>query len=282
MSWLLHPEARRFQDCVAIVTGAGRGIGREYAMSLAREGAKVCIAEINRDNAEKTAAEINELGGVAIAVETDVSQEQSTLNLVKETADKLGGIDYLVNNAALYGDRIGWDVMTGPIDYWNVSLAVNLTSVVLCTRAAAPYMIERGGGAIVNQSSDAAFQFGGGGRQAQPAAQPPADPSVGAGGGVQYSVTKMGVISLTYAFAKLLGKHNIRVNAIAPGLTDTEAYQKQVVSRGAEPALIESLAIQRRGTPQDQAGGVLYLLSDAASYVTGQTLSVDGGMVMRF
>jgi len=257
--WLKHPAARRFDQRVAIVTGAARGIGREYAVSLAREGAKICIADIR--SGEETVKEITSHGGSAISVEADVSDEEAVSRLAKTAAAEFGGIDYLVNNAAIYGDRVPWDALTGPIDYWNKTLAVNLTSVLLCTRAVVPYMVERGGGAIVNQSSGAAFF-------------PP-------GGTAAYATTKMGVISLTFYFAQALGSKKIRVNAVAPGLTYTDAYQKQVVDRGLEPDLVAQLPLGRRGSPADQAAAVLYLLSDDASYVTGQVLSVNGGMTMR-
>jgi NAD(P)-dependent dehydrogenase (short-subunit alcohol dehydrogenase family) len=252
-------NARRFDGKAVIVTGAAGGIGRAYAAAFAQEGASVCVADVKADEGERLAAGIAEAGGTAVAVHTDVSDEQSTKALAAATLEAFGRIDVLVNNAALFGDAdLSWDVYTGPMEYWDRSMAVNVRSIVLCTRAVVPTMIEQGGGVIVNQSSGAAYT-----------------------NGSLYGMSKLAVLSLTMGFARDLGKHNIRVNAIAPGPTDTEAYRRRNVDTGNEAAFISRLALQRKGRPEDLAAGLLYLASDDAAWVTGEVLSIDGGFSMR-
>jgi 3-oxoacyl-[acyl-carrier protein] reductase len=254
--------ADRFHRKVAIVTGAGRGIGEAYAKSLASAGASVAIADIDADNGERVATEIRRVGGAALAVPTDVSASDSVHNMVNAVSNAFGGIDYLVNNAGLFGDREPWDPMTGDIASWDRTFAINATSVLLCTRAVVPHMVRRGGGAIVNQSSVAAFRAS--------AARLP------------YAVTKMAVVTLTYAFAGLLGPKGIRVNVICPGLVETEGYQKQMSYRSNDSEQIAALPLARRGVPADLTAGLMYLLSDDSSYMTGQCLQIDGGMMMRY
>lgn len=249
----------RFENKVAIVTGAAGGIGQVYAAKLAGEGASVVIADIKGEQAEAAAADIRAQGGKAIAVETDVSSEPSTQRLAAATIAAFGGVDILVNNAALFGDAdTGWDIYGGPMEYWDRNFAINVNGVLLCTRASVPSMIDRGGGVIVNISSGAAWTNGG-----------------------VYGTTKMAVITLTMGFARDLGRHNIRVNAIAPGPTDTDAYRKRNVDSGKEANFIGRLALPRKGRPEDLASGLLYLASDDASWVTGEVLTIDGGFAMR-
>ena len=247
----------RFGDKVAVVTGAGRGIGEEYAKALAREGASVVVAELDADAGERVAKEIEQAGGRAVAVTTDVASEESTLAMARAASDAFGGVDYLVNNAAIYGGMELYGLTDMPMSYWDKFMAVNMTGAVLCTRAVFGSMAERGGGAIVNQSSTAAW--------------------MGAG---YYGIAKLALHGITGSFARELGPMNIRVNAIAPGPTDTEATRSTVPDAVIE-GLLATMPLNRMGTPADLAGACLFLLSDDARWVTGHVLNVDGGQIMR-
>ena len=248
---------KRFTDKVAIVTGAGRGIGEAYARGLATEGASVVIADVDLDNAKAVAASINNDGGHAEAVHVDVSDPDSTEAMAAATHQAFGGIDYLVNNAAIYGGMKLDLLLTVDWDYYRRFMGVNLDGALLCTRACYESMASRGGGAIVNQSSTAAWLYAG-----------------------YYGLAKVGVNGLTQQLAHELGGMNIRVNAIAPGPTDTEATRSVVPQQMIEP-MVMSLALKRLGQPNDLVGACLFLLSDEASWVTGQILNVDGGQVFR-
>lgn len=247
----------RFEDKVAVVTGAGRGIGEEYAKALARESAAVVVAELDADAGERVAKEIEQDGGKAVAVATDVASEESTLAMAKAATDAFGGVDYLVNNAAIYGGMELYGLTNMPMSYWEKFMSVNMTGAVLCTRAVFGSMAERGGGAIVNQSSTAAW--------------------MGAG---YYGIAKLALHGITGSFARELGPMNIRVNAIAPGPTDTEATRSTIDDTIIQ-GLLATMPLSRMGTPADLAGACLFLLSDDARWVTGHVLNVDGGQVMR-
>src|SRR5262245_21418110 len=230
---------------VAIVTGAGGGIGEAYARGLAAQGARVVVAEIKRDNGERVAEEIRKTGADAIAIEVDVGSRESTLALAERTVKAYGGVDFLVNNAAIFGDMKLDSLLTVDWDYYQRFLNVNMNGALLCTRAVYPSMVERGGGAIVNQSSTAAW--------------------MGVG---YYGLAKLGVNGLTQCLARELGAQKIRVNAIAPGPTDTDALRQT-----AGPFVKQILAqmpLARLGQPDDMVQTCLFLLSDAASWITGQ------------
>jgi len=254
-------ESGRFDGKVSVVTGAARGIGEAYACALAQAGSAVAVVDLDIDRARLVARKIEARGGTAVAIEADVSDGQSVTRMTDEVMTRFGGIDHLVNNAALFGDREPWDALRGDIAVWERTFSINATSVLLCTRAVAPYMERRGGGSIVNQSSVAAFR-------------PSADR-------LPYAVSKMAVVTVSQAFAALLGPQRIRVNVIAPGFIDTEGYQRQLTFRSSDAAQVSSLPLARRGQAADLIGGLLYLLSDASAYVTGQCLQIDGGMLMR-
>ena len=243
----------RFQDKVAIVTGAAHGIGEAYARGLAAEGARVVIADVNDEAGEATAADIDG----AIYAHCDVSDPTSAEAMAARAVDELGGIDLLVNNAAIYGDMAFDLLISVDWDYYRRFMSVNMDGALVCTRACYPHMAARGGGAIVNQSSTAAWLYSG-----------------------FYGLAKVGVNGLTQQLAHELGGQGIRVNAIAPGPTDTAATRNQV-GEGMVNSLVKDLAIKRPGQPDDMVGACLFLLSDDAAWVTGQILNVDGGQIFR-
>ncbi len=246
----------RFENKVAVVTGAAQGIGEAYARALAAEGAAVVVADLNETAGEKVAAAINETGGRALFVRTDVSSSESAQALAARTVEEFGGIDLLVNNAAIYGDMQFDLLISVDWDYYRKFMSVNMDGALVMTRACYALMQARGGGAIVNQSSTAAYLYSG-----------------------FYGLAKVGVNGLTQQLAHELGGMNIRVNAIAPGPTDTEATRTQAGDAAKE--LVRGLAIKRMGQPDDLVGACLFLLSDEAAWVTGQILAVDGGQVFR-
>ena len=246
----------RFQDHVAVVTGAAQGIGEVYAKALATDGAAVVVADLNVESGERVAKEIAAAGGRAVFVRTDVSDAASAEAMAARAVEEYGGIDLLVNNAAIYGDMQFDLLVTVDWDYYRRFMSVNLDGALVMTRAIYPSMQDRGGGSIVNQSSTAAYLYSG-----------------------FYGLAKVGVNGLTQQLAHELGGMGIRVNAIAPGPTDTEATRKQAGDAAKE--LVKSLAIKRMGTPADLVGACLFLLSDEAAWVTGQVVNVDGGQVFR-
>lgn len=244
------------KDKVAIVTGAGGGIGRAYALGLAAQGAKVVVAEIQKEAGESVAKELREAGGAAVYIEVDVGSEESTLALADAVMAEFGGIDFLVNNAAIFGDMKLAGLMTVDWDYYKRFMNVNMDGALLCIRACAPSMRERGGGAIVMQSSTAAWM-----------------------GASFYGLAKLGMNGLTGCLAAELGPQKIRINAIAPGPTDTDALKKTAGPFADQ--IVAGLPIRRLGKPDDLVGTCLFLLSDAAGWITGQVLNVDGGQIRR-
>ena len=247
----------RCQNKVAVITGGGQGIGEGYAKALAKEGASIVIAEIAAEQGERVAREIGADGGKAIFVRTDVSSEESTRAMGQAAKDEFGGVDLLVNNAAIYGNMELHSMLTVPMEYYNNFMAVNQTGCLLVTRAVYESMAERGGGAIVNQSSAAAW--------------------MGAG---YYGIAKLAMHAITHSLARELGPKNIRVNAIAPGPTDTEATRK-IVPDFIKDQILGSMPISRMGEVGDIVNACLFLLSDEATWITAQILAVDGGQIMR-
>ncbi|WNM31875.1 SDR family oxidoreductase [Streptomyces sp. Li-HN-5-11] len=241
----------RFKGRVAIVTGAGQGIGEGYAKALAAEGARVVVAELNEAQGQRVAKEI----GDALFVPVDVADPASAQALADTVIAELGRIDYLVNNAAIFHGMRREGIVTVDYDYLDRFLKVNLLGALHVTRAVLPHLEE--GAAIVNQSSTAAWQPTG-----------------------FYGLAKAGINHLTASLAAELGGRGIRVNAIAPGPTDTEAA-RDIIPEEYRKAMVQSFALKRMGTPADQAGALLFLLSDEASWVTGQVVAVDGGSVVR-
>lgn len=249
----------RFNDKVAVVTGAGQGIGEAYAKRLAAEGAAVVVAELNESQATRVAAEIGAAGGRALAVQTDVSVEDSCLAMATAASEAFGGIDLLINNAAMFEGLRYEPLMDMELAYYRKVMSVNADGSLVATRAVVPHMVARGGGAIVNQSSTAAYSI--------------------SLGGAHYGVSKLATNGLTMGLAAELGPKNIRVNAVAPGPTNTPAMAQ--VPKEKIAAIMATLPLGRLGEVDDIANAVLFLLSDDAAWITGQTLCVDGGMIRK-
>jgi len=248
---------QRFTYKVAVVTGAAQGIGETYARALAAEGASVVVADVSIDRGKAVADQIVAEGGRALFVETDVSSPESAAAMAAVTVAEFGGIDLLVNNAAIYGGMKLDLLVSVPWDYYRRFMSVNMDGALVVTRAVLEHMKARGGGAIVNQSSTAAWTYSG-----------------------FYGLAKVAINGLTQQLAHELGWSNIRVNAIAPGPTDTEAT-RTIVPEQFIKELVKNMALKRLGTSSDMAAACLFLLSDEAAWITGQILNVDGGQVFR-
>lgn len=246
-----------FDSKVAIVTGSAGGIGQAYAEALATAGASVVVADIDADKAEAVASCIRANGGSALGVVVDVADPASAQAMAQATVDEFGGIDYLVNNAAIFGGMKLDLLLTVDWEYLTRFLSVNMLGALNCVRACYPAIKARGGGAIVNQSSTAAYMYAG-----------------------FYGLAKAGVNSITQRMAHELGGDNIRTNAIAPGPTDTEASRTVVPDSFMQP-ILAGLALKRMGQTSDLVGMCLFLLSDEASWITGHIFNVDGGQVVR-
>ena len=252
----------RLDGKVAVVTGAGgRGnsIGRAYALGLAAAGAAVVVADLNEAGAVAVADEICASGGRAIGVGVDVADEGATLAMAGAATQAFGGIDILVNNAALMVDISYDSCETVSLDAWNRAFAVNLNGALLCSRAVIPSMRARGGGRIVNQTSGGAF------------------PATGL-----YGITKLALVGLTTSLAKQFGKDAITCNAIAPGNVTSDAGKALVPDDSPFIKFLEmACATHARGTPDELVGTLLLLCSPAGEWITGQTIHVDGGWVLR-
>ena len=249
---------KRFEDKVAIVTGAASGIGRAAALRLAEEGAAVVIADLNADGASQAAAEITGLGGKAVAQEVDVTDARAVRAMTEASQKAFGRIDILVSNA-------GWD-RAGPFadtdeQLWDRVIAINYRGHLATCHSVLPYMREQGGGRIVMVASDA-------GR-------------VGSSGEVVYSGAKGAVIAFSKGLAREEARHGINVNCVAPGLVATPMLAG--ISEGHErliEAIVRSIPLRRTGMPEEIAAAICFFASPDASYITGQTLSVNGGLTM--
>lgn len=256
--------AGRLEGKVAIITGAGQGIGLAYAERFLAEGAQVVVAEVSKERGD-AAMEALAGKGDAIFVATDISDEQSTLDCAAATVSHFGRIDVLVNNAALYHDI---DNTNNDYAYLQKVFSVNLHGAWLMARACAPDMVKRGVGRIINQSSAAAYMY----------ISPP-QPEFTEVGAFTYSQTKWGVVGLTKFLAAQLGQYGITVNCIAPGVTDTAATRK-IVPAEFLPMITMMTAMKRELQPEDLTGAAVFFASDDANLVSGQTLVIDGGGAM--
>ena len=255
----------RLQDKVAIITGAGQGIGRAYATRFAAEGARVAVADLNDDNANAVAKEI---GDDAIAVHVDISDEESAKEMADKTLERWGRIDILVNNAGIFFDL---DQTDQSLAYLKKILEVNMIGPWLCARAVFPAMKAQGKGKIINQSSGAAWMYAMAGYAMRRDAEEL--PSY------NYSLSKAGVNALTHFMASALGQFNINVNAIAPGVTMTDATRKQVPEQMM--GMIKMMAALRRTLEPDEiASAAVFLASDESDAITGQVIPVDAGVTM--
>ena len=249
----------RLKDKVAIVTGAAKGLGRAFAIGMAKEGAKIMVVT-RKDlaNLGKTVREIEAMGGVAKAFQADVAIEKDVIKMAEETVKVFGKIDILVNCAAIYDGLVRKFFTEIDPNEWDQVMTVNVKGPWLCTRAVFPYMKEQGEGKIVNLSSEVFFN---------------GSPSL-----VHYVASKGGVIGLTRALATELGPHNININAVAPGFTDTEASRHVADVTKYD---VSKTPLRRLEQPNDLLGAVIFLASDESNFITGQTLLVDGGRLMH-
>jgi NAD(P)-dependent dehydrogenase (short-subunit alcohol dehydrogenase family) len=245
---------------VAIVTGAARGIGAELAQALAAAGARVVVADVLDGSA--VAARIGAAGGEAIHCRADVTSGASVAALVADTLARFGTVDVLVNNAGIFADLAKKPFTDIDDAEWDRVMAVNVRGSFACAKAVAPVMIAKRRGKIVNIASGTVFK--------------------GFSGALHYVASKGAVVAMTRCLARELGAHDICVNAIAPGLTMSEAVVDNPEWGGAAgDATVASRALKRAQQPADIVGTLLYLASDASDFVTGQTIVVDGGSVMR-
>ncbi|MBF7082518.1 3-oxoacyl-ACP reductase FabG [Desulfallas sp. Bu1-1] len=245
----------RLDNTKIIVTGAGQGIGKAIALMLASYGADLSIADKNAETLQVTRAEIEQLGRKCVAVPTDVTDFESVTAMVKQSQETLGRIDVLVNT-------VGWDIIEpfwkNSLEYWDKIIDINYKSVVYCSRAVLDGMMENKAGKIINIASDA-------GR-------------VGSSGETVYAGAKGGVIAFTKSLAREVAKFNIKVNCVCPGPTDTPLYRGQ--PEKIRQALERAIPLKRVASPDDIAGAVLFFASSLADYITGQVLSVSGGLTM--
>ena len=243
---------------VAIVTGAGGGLGRGICSALTLAGAAVAAVDVEGDKAEQVAESVSHDGARCLAFETDVSDRSSVEEMAKRVTGELGGVDILVNNAAIYPSR-PWTEITE--EEWDEVLAVNLKGYFLCARAAYPHMRGRGQGRVINVASITFF--------------------TGFANLLDYVSSKGGVVGFTRTLAREVGPEGVTVNAISPGAFPTDAEKIHPDPEGYNRWVLDQQSIKRRGTPEDIGNLVAFLGSDAASFITGQTVEIDGGWLMH-
>jgi NAD(P)-dependent dehydrogenase (short-subunit alcohol dehydrogenase family) len=250
---------------VAIITGAGRGIGREYALGFADQGAKVAVVDIIQENAQNVAKEIKAKGSEAVAIHANISDQGSTQMVAESAFKEFGKIDILINNAAIYAGLEQKPFSTLSVEEWDQIFAVNVKGTWLMCKAVYPFMKEAGRGKIINISSTTASGPRGGDLL------------------FHYACTKGTIITMTRLLARALGPSNINVNCIAPGFTHTEASLglKNQPPGGIGPLVVMQQCLNRGEQPEDLVGTAVYLASDLSNFVTGQIIVVDGGLWLR-
>ena len=247
----------RLEGKVAVITGAGQGLGRAYAHRFVQEGARVVVADIQEDKARNVLQEVQDLDGEGLAVKVDVSDPQSVRAMFDGTVERFGQVDVLINNASIFSTIKMKPFEEISLEEWNGLMAVNLTGSFLCCQAVSPHMRERKQGRIINISSGVVL--------------------MGRPWYAHYVASKAGIIGMTRALAKELGEDNITINAITPGPTETEV-PRETVSPEQARAMIQAQAIHRRETPQDLVGVAVFLASEDSGFITGQVINVDGGL----
>ncbi len=243
------------KDKVYIVTGSGRGIGFEIARAFAEQKCTVILSDYNEDSLVNATEAFEKAGYEFKAIACDITKEDQVQNLIKKTYDEFGKIDGLINNAGITRDNL---LIRMKSDQWDAVIDTNLKGVFLATKAAAKYFMKQRYGKIINISSVVGL--------------------TGNAGQANYASSKAGVIGLTKSVAQELGSRNVTVNAIAPGFIETEMTHK--LSDKAKDEFLKNIPLKRPGKPEDVANAALFLASSLADYITGQVLTVDGGMVM--
>lgn len=240
-----------------IVTGAGQGLGRAYALGFANVGAIPIIADLNREAAERVAVEVEAMGAECVALQVDVGDTASVDAMVDEVAGRYGRVDALINNAAIFSTLKMRPFDEIPLEEWDRVLRVNVSGCYFCARAVAPHMRRAASGTIINISS-AAYVMG--------------RPNY-----LHYTTSKAAVVGMTRSLARELGPHNVRVNAVLPGAVETE-IARETVSPDQLRQQISARSLQRTEEPADLVGVVLFLASDGSRFITGQSIVVDGGL----
>jgi NAD(P)-dependent dehydrogenase (short-subunit alcohol dehydrogenase family) len=249
----------RLDGKVAIVTGGGGGIGQIYGRALADAGAAVVLADVKGESAERAAAEVRAGGASVLGVRVDITDRESAAAMADAATREFGGVDILVNCAALMSEIPFGDLLDVTADLFDAVMRVNVLGAIHCSAAVKPSMLERGGGRIINQVSAGAFTPGG-----------------------LYGISKLGLVSATVTLATSLGPLGINVNAIAPGLVMNDAgYRSLAEDSPIRAAIAAGIPGKKTAPAEDLVGALLLLASDAGTWINGQTLSVDGGWVMR-
>ena len=245
----------RLKDKVALITGGARGIGQAIAMAFAKEGADIAVADVNLETAQETVSEIELLGRKALALKMDVTSYEKVEEGVNKILDKMGKVDILVNNAGITKDNL---LLRMSQSEWDAVINVNLKGTFNCIRAVSRPMVKQRSGRIISIASIIGL--------------------MGNPGQANYAASKAGIIALTKTVAKELASRNINANAVAPGFIQTEMTAK--LPEDIKKRMLEAIPLAKLGTPGDVANLCVFLASDESSYITGQTITIDGGMVM--
>jgi 3-oxoacyl-[acyl-carrier protein] reductase len=256
--WQALEGAKLVKGKVVLITGAAAGIGKACARLFAHQGGRLALVDLQEEGLNQVSQEIRSAGGTAVSVAADVTRNQDLDRIFHRIDEAYGSLDILINNA---GGGLPTDFFSISPEEWNRILGLNLTSVFLLSQRAAAIFRQRGGGTIVNLSSQA-------GRSVSPTA------------GVHYTASKAGVLGLTRHMARLLAPDQVRVNAVCPGITNSERLMKRMEEKGTEEELKKSVPLGRIGDVDEVAACCLFLASDLAGYVTGVSLDVNGGSLM--